>query len=78
MAGAVMAGLVLELPFPGFVLLSFVIGPDEDRLGHVREVHDGGDQRDDLVFPVALAIRDLVLDHPHVSYFQRSRSVYQD
>src|SRR6266567_4360700 len=56
----------LELLVPGLVLPSFVIGMREDGRRGVREVQDGGDQGDDLVLPVALAIGDLVLDDAHV------------
>src|SRR5260370_9819806 len=56
----------LELGVPGLVLPSSVIGLREDRRRGVREIRDGGDQGDDLVLPVALAIGDLVLDDAHV------------
>ena len=40
--------------------------PREDGRRGIREIHDGGDQGDDLVLPVALTIGDLVLDDAHV------------
>ena len=60
------AEIGLELGVPGLVLPSFVIGLREDSCRGVREVHDGGDQGDDLILPVAVAIGDLVLDDAHV------------
>ena len=51
---------------PGLVLPSFVIGLREDGGGGVAEVGDGGDQGDDLVLPVALAVGNLVLEDADV------------
>jgi hypothetical protein len=49
-----------------FVLPALVIGLREDSGGGIGELQDGGDQGDELIFPVALAVGDLVLDDPHV------------
>src|SRR5712691_7219330 len=64
----------LELLVRGLALPAFVIGLREDWGGGVTEVQDGGDQGDDLVFPAALTVSDLVLDGPDVPCFLGSRS----
>src|ERR1022692_2495311 len=61
----------LQLLVPGLVLPPLVVAPREDARGRIGELGDGGDQGDDLVFPVALAVGDLVLDHAHVPGFAR-------
>src|SRR2546428_4114500 len=60
------AQVCFQLPVPGLVLPALVIGLREDGGGGIRELGDGGDQGDELVFPVALTVGDLVLDDPHV------------
>src|SRR5712691_1274148 len=56
----------LELGVAGLVFPALVVGTSE-RLRRGRpEAGDGGDQDEELVLAVALPVRDVVLDHPHV------------
>jgi hypothetical protein len=49
------------------VLPSFVIALRQCGRRGLLRIGDRGDQRDQLSRPAALAIGDLVLDHPHIA-----------